>query len=73
MPECILKFNLPEEKSEFEMSYKGQDYRIIIDNIDNKLREFQKYGHTFKSADELLSFIREFISELLNDCHSPNY
>jgi len=36
--ECILKFNLPEEKEEMELALKAMDYYSFVEDLDDKLR-----------------------------------
>lgn len=46
----ILKFNLPEEREEFEMANKGATYALVLHEIDNWLRSKVKYAP--EGADE---------------------
>ncbi len=72
MPEAILKFNLPEEKSDFLLSARSSIlYRLILD-IDNELSNINRHGSTsfmgdrFKDTSELVEVIRKFIAEEVN-------
>ena len=60
----ILKFNLPEEKNEFKLALRALDYFSLLFGLDQELRGFQKYGHNFKSINELIDYIRKRISEV---------
>ena len=59
--EAILKYELPEEQSEFVLASRGQDYFNTLWDLDIDARNFLKHGHNFKSADEVLEWLRQFI------------
>lgn len=63
----ILKFNLPEETDDFKLAQLGSKmfcilWELVYKEIKNKL----KHGHSFKSADEALKYIRDFINDRIN-------
>jgi len=41
--EAILKFNLPEDKEEFDVASKGMDWALIVLHIDQFIRNKIKY------------------------------
>ena len=43
MPEAILKFNLPEEQSEFDITSNAGKYYSVLWDLDQYLRNFIKY------------------------------
>ncbi|HQJ56172.1 MAG TPA: hypothetical protein PLH46_00890 [Caldisericia bacterium] len=62
--ECILKFNLPEEKEEMELALKAMNYYSFVEDLDDKLRIWLKHGqHDFKTPEDVMEFIRELIVE----------
>ena len=65
--EAILKFNLPEEKSECDIAFHAMDFALAIQDLDNELRGWLKYGHEFKNADEAMEKIRDVLRESLDD------
>ena len=61
----ILKFNLPEERQEFDMARYGADYHAALWEIDSLLRNALKHGHEFKTADAALETVRNRLHEEL--------
>lgn len=44
MPKATLKFNLPEEREEYETAYKGAEYRNALLEFSEKFVEWDD-GH----------------------------
>jgi hypothetical protein len=65
--EATLKFNLPEEKEEFENARKGGDYRYGIDEFGNWLRNQIKHGNYSEAEFDLLEKVREEFWKIMND------
>ena len=42
--EAILKFNLPEDKEEFDVASKGMDWALVAWDMDLLLRNKLKHG-----------------------------
>ena len=40
--EAILKFNLPEDKEEFDVASKGMDWALLAWDIDQSIRTLAK-------------------------------
>lgn len=66
---ATLEFNLPDDNYQFKKATQGADLSVIISSLDNVLRGYLKYGHTFKTADEAIQNIRE---NLIHDMQSYN-
>ena len=68
--EAILKFNLPEDKEEFEVASKAMDWSILAWDIEQYIRNRLKY-QTEKldtsSAKEELELLRNELHELMED------
>ena len=47
-----LTFALPEEESELRAAIDGMEHICSIRDFQERLRTLNKYGHSFKSADE---------------------
>ncbi len=60
---AILEFNLPEEKSEYNLATHGYNYWQCLWDLDQQLRTFIKHDHKFKSIDEALHWVRSEINE----------
>ncbi len=65
--QAILKFNLPEEENEFKVATRASDYFCILFDLDQEMRKFLKYGHKFKTVEEVMEYVRNFISEVKLD------
>jgi len=63
---AILEFNLPEDQREFEIANQSKDMLCIIDNLEDTLRSYLKYGHQFKTPEEALQAIRTRLHEEIN-------
>lgn len=63
----ILKFNLPEEDSEFMLAKRGHEWAYALQSIDDQLREFVKYGHKFISAMDAVEGIRKLLYNEMQD------
>jgi hypothetical protein len=64
MAKVILEFDLPEEKSSFEAAMQGQGARIVLQELDNKLRALIKYAEQDTVG---VVEVREWITELCSD------
>jgi len=63
-----LEFDLPEEKEDFEAAAHGFEYKMLLRDLDEWLRERQKYG-----AQEIISIteIREWINNEIIERELP--
>lgn len=64
MSEITMKFKLPEEESEFALANKGGDFYSTLFTLDQACRGCLKYGHHFKTPDEVLEWVREQLPDL---------
>jgi len=68
--EAILKFDLPEDKEEFDAATKAMDWAILAWDIDQWIRNRLKH-QTEKlqtsSAKEELELLRNELHELMQD------
>lgn len=64
---AILEFDLPEDRTEFNLQSHGTDWALVVWDLDQELRKYLKYGHEFKTAAEALertrAMLREFVDE----------
>lgn len=66
MPECILKFQLPEEKNALRTAIKGKEWAEVVYQLDKYLRdEFPVQEHKFSNLEELAEIIRNELWRLL--------
>lgn len=63
---AILEFNLPEEEREYQIANQARDMLCVIGNLEDALRSYLKYGHTFKTPEEALQSIRTRLHEELS-------
>ncbi len=64
---ATLEFNLPEEKNEYDLTTRGVDWSLVSFDMDEVLRGYLKYGHSFKTVDEAIEEIRNRLHEILED------
>ena len=64
MSKVILKFDLPEEREEYENAYNGNKTVAIIEEMDNFLRGKLKYQELTDEQEKIYSEIREKLFEL---------
>ena len=69
MPKATLTFDLPEESIEHRTAIHAQDWKTVVYEISLFLRNKLKYGHEFKTADEVLEVVRK---ELWDNCQDYN-
>ena len=62
---AMLKFNLPEDKEEFEVASKGMDWALVAWDIDQQLRNWIKYDHKFDDPIHALEGVRDYLNERL--------
>ena len=66
--EAILKFDLPDDKTEFEAATKSMDWAILAWDIEQYIRNRLKYQSEkldTSSAKEELELLRESLNEML--------
>ena len=68
--EAILKFDLPEDKEEFEVASKAMDWSILAWDIDQYIRNRLKYQSEkldTSSAKEELELLRNELHSMMED------
>ena len=60
---AILRFILPEENNEFMLAKRGSEWASALYDVDKKLRDCLKYGHSYASVMDALDDIRDFLNE----------
>jgi hypothetical protein len=69
MPIAKLEFKLPEEQCEYKVAVQGGTWKSIVYDLSMFLRNSLKHGHTYKTADEALEAVKEF---LWDECREEN-
>lgn len=64
--QATLTFNLPEEQHEHRDALDGTNWKLIVWNLDNLIRQALKHGHNLKTADEALEEIRRELYDQLD-------
>ena len=68
MPIATLKFTLPEEDVEFKTAMQGREAKVVLWDIDQKLRSLLKHGEPTPAQAVLAEEIRAMIPyEMLED------
>ena len=65
MPIATITFNLPEEHSEYRDCMNASKMYCILWDIDQHCRDILKYGHQYKSVEDLAEYIRSEIPYVL--------
>jgi hypothetical protein len=64
---AILEFNLPEDRNDFEIAAKAMDWSLVLWDVDQQLRSWEKYGNEFQSAGDALEAARICLREKLDE------
>ena len=64
---ATLEFNLPEEASEHRAAVQALDWKYVVTEMDEYLRQQIKYGELNEEGDKILQAAREHLHELCND------
>ena len=67
MPIATLRFNLPEEESEFNAANQGRLAKVALWDIDQRLRSLLKHGDPSEETARLAEEIRAMIPYELLD------
>ncbi len=62
---AILEFNLPDEESGFIFAVHGREFALTCSAMADMLRQYVKYDHDFKTADDAIESIRESLYEFM--------
>ena len=66
--EAILKFDLPDDKIEFEAATKSMDWAILAWDIDQSIRSLLKYHpEEYKTGEQAFEHIRDEIHDLMEE------
>ena len=64
---ATLKFNLPEEREEFELACNAVNYSIVLSDIDNYLRSKIKHADLTDEQYKVYEEIREQLWNYINE------
>ena len=66
--EAILKFDLPDDKTEFEVASKAMDWAILAWDIDQMIRSLLKYHPgEYETGEKALDHVREEIYNIMEE------
>lgn len=65
--QAILKFDLSEEKQEFEYALKGAAAHVVLEHLWNHLRSKLKYEELSEDSEKAYEDVRENLHKLLED------
>ena len=70
---AILKFNLPEEQSEFDLANNASKYYSVLWDLDQYLRNFVKYPSDREDPilTDTMAKVRDELWKLMNE-HNLN-
>ena len=61
----ILKFNLPEEDSDFRLAQNAGQYKAALEEFSNKIRALDKHTDTKPTS---WAEVRDLFNESVTDC-----
>lgn len=64
---AILEFNLPEDQHEYEVVTQATKVQSFLWDFSQQLRNWYKYHHDFKDANDAVNGIRDEFYRLLNE------
>ena len=68
--EAILKFNLPEDKEQFDVAAKAMDWALLVWDIDQSIRTLAKNiesENRFLDGEQALEHIREKLHDIMEE------
>tara|TARA_Y100000310_G_C20139241_1_gene559498 strand:- start:241 stop:465 length:225 start_codon:yes stop_codon:yes gene_type:complete len=66
--EAILKFNLPEDKEQFDVAAKAMDWALLVWDIDQSIRSLMKYHpEEYKTGEQAFEHIKEEIHDSMEE------
>jgi adenosyl cobinamide kinase/adenosyl cobinamide phosphate guanylyltransferase len=69
MPKGKLEFNLPEERSDFELASNATKWYLVAWDMDEYLRSLTKYASDDETQERIDAFqeVRDRFWEIMND------
>lgn len=67
MSKVILEFSLPEEQAEYDLAYNGARLNVVIEDLDNYLRNRLKYDELTEEQYQTYERVRAKLTELRNE------
>jgi len=64
---ATFEFDFPEDEREYEVMNQAHKMQKMLWGFSQQLREWEKYGHQFNSADNAVYSIREEFYKMLNN------
>ena len=66
---ATFNFNLydPDDKAQYDVMNQASKMQRMLWEFSQQLREWEKYGHQFNSADNAVYSIREEFYKMLNN------
>lgn len=58
-----LQFDIPEEESGLRYALDGLSYAAAVTSTLAIIRSKLKHGHPFKTPDEALEFVRDYLAD----------
>lgn len=64
---ATLRFELPEDQDDFQVATNGYKWRMVVWDLNQRLREKMKYHDLKDNEYEICEDIRNYINELLQE------
>ena len=66
MSKVIFEFQLPEEQEMADTAFRAYDWKSVIFELDNNLRNTVKHGNNPPLVDRTLEEVRNKLHEIVN-------
>ena len=67
MPKVIMEFQLPEEEHELLSAQNGHKWEQVVWDLEDKLRNWNKYGPESETVADVIMAIRKEITDGLEE------
>ena len=64
---AVLEFTLPEEQDEHQLAVNAWKWQGAFLEIRELVRQWLKYGHDFKNAEQVLEAIKNHMIDEMNE------
>lgn len=67
-----LHFDLPEETHDLELALLAPKLASDVEQVDEQLRAWLKYGHSFANGTQALEACRDLLSDAMDLVRTPH-
>ena len=64
---ATLEYDLIEDAGQFKIACTAMDWALTVFDIDNEMRRIIKYGHKFKTVEQVVEHIRGRLFDIMQE------